>query len=310
MINSDWKIKTRSPICSVTNRQFADGEVYYSALFDVPAEESYERRDFSEEAWKEQKGELKPFSYWRSVYEAPSAAAGRQEVVEKESAEDLLRRLIEEDEAHTDNARYILAIMLERRKILRETDTQSLGQAIIRVYEQAKTGEVFIIRDPGLRLDQIESVQKEVAELLGASRNPAPTVEAPAVESAAAADPAAVPEAPAEAPVADTVEVAAPVVEEEFPTTPEPEPAMEEAAAEVARAAETETRSEPELSPEPEPEPEPGPEPVAKPEPAPEPASRPEPAPVSPPEAEEKSDDEPPPPPMTAADLPPGFSFA
>jgi hypothetical protein len=34
------------------------------------------------------------------------------------------------------------------------------------VYEHVKTGEVFIVPDPGLRMDQIEAVQNEVAALL------------------------------------------------------------------------------------------------------------------------------------------------
>ena len=34
------------------------------------------------------------------------------------------------------------------------------------IYEHAKTGEVFVIPDPQLRLDQIEAVQNEVAAQL------------------------------------------------------------------------------------------------------------------------------------------------
>ena len=38
---------------------------------------------------------------------------------------------------------------------------------LTRIYEHSKTGEVFVIPDPQLRLDQIEEVQMQVAELLG-----------------------------------------------------------------------------------------------------------------------------------------------
>ena len=40
------------------------------------------------------------------------------------------------------------------------------SSAITRIYEHTKTGEVFVIPDPQLRLDQIEQVQQEVAALL------------------------------------------------------------------------------------------------------------------------------------------------
>jgi hypothetical protein len=34
------------------------------------------------------------------------------------------------------------------------------------IYEHGATGDVFIVPDPQLRLDQLESVQNEVANLL------------------------------------------------------------------------------------------------------------------------------------------------
>jgi len=63
---------------------------------------------------------------------------------------------------------YILAIMLERKRILAEKDIQKRedGTKVI-VYEHKKTGEVFLIPDPGLQLDQLEHVQIEVVDLLG-----------------------------------------------------------------------------------------------------------------------------------------------
>jgi hypothetical protein len=43
---------------------------------------------------------------------------------------------------------------------------------ITRIYEHPKTGEVFVIPDPGLRLDQLAAVQAEVSALL--APEPAP----------------------------------------------------------------------------------------------------------------------------------------
>ena len=85
---------------------------------------------------------------------------------EKLSAEEILHRLVEEDEDHTENTRYILAVMLERQKLLRETDSQRTPNGILRVYEHRKTGEVFIVKDPDIPLSQVEAVQNEVFILL------------------------------------------------------------------------------------------------------------------------------------------------
>jgi hypothetical protein len=180
MINPEWKIKSRGSACCVSGRVFADGELFYTALFEDESGDGFIRRDYSVEAWEREFPGLRPFSYWRSVYEAPKDEPQKKVIIEKEGAEGLLRRLIEEDDPLTENARFILAVMLERKKTLRETDTRSLREAKLRIYEQVKTGEVFIIRDPLLRLDQIDDVQREVAELLGSRQPPAPSAEGPA----------------------------------------------------------------------------------------------------------------------------------
>jgi|LakMenEpi03Aug12_release.lakeMendotaPanAssembly.Ray.scaffolds.fasta_scaffold146690_3 hypothetical protein len=174
MINQEWKIKTRAHICFVTGQPFVENESFYTALFeDGGDEDGFIRRDYSVAAWKQERAQLQPFSHWRSLYEPPSTEPARREVVEKEGAESLLRRLIDEDSPLTENTRFILALMLERKKTLKETDSRSLGSARLRIYEHGKTGEVFIIRDPQLKLDQLESIQREVSDML-ASRTTSP----------------------------------------------------------------------------------------------------------------------------------------
>ena len=77
---------------------------------------------------------------------------------------------METDDPSKRNVIFILAVMLERRRILveKEVQTSEGGGQKIRVYEHKQTGESFVVPDPGLRLREIESVQREVLELLGA----------------------------------------------------------------------------------------------------------------------------------------------
>jgi hypothetical protein len=56
--------------------------------------------------------------------------------------------------------------MLERKKLLKEVETRREGETVTRIFEHTKTGEVFVVPDPQLRLDQLESVQEEVSALL------------------------------------------------------------------------------------------------------------------------------------------------
>lgn len=161
-----WHVRSRSRECAATQQPFADGDTIITALFPDPESSGYLRRDYSLEGWELLPADAEtPFSFWKSRYAAPS---GEETVnpMEKLSAEEILRRLVDEDKEHTENTRYILAVMLERQKLLRETDNQRTPNGILRVYEHRKTGEVYLIRDPDIPLAEVEAVQNEVVVLL------------------------------------------------------------------------------------------------------------------------------------------------
>ena len=160
-----------------------------TVLLEDPKTGDLMRRDYSLAAWAEVEPTLgSSFSFWRSEYEAVKSEA-RPEIAEKESAETLLRRLCEEDSIMTENTRYILAVMLERKKQLKQTGTRETEEATFLVYEHSKSGEVYIIRDPELKLAQIEEVQKEVSRLLAGG---AEAATAPVQAAATPADEAVV----------------------------------------------------------------------------------------------------------------------
>ena len=102
-------------------------------------------------------------SYWQSAYEPP--APPPPDPLPKEDAESLLRKMMERNDSSEMVARFILAVMLERKKILKHRETQKNADKIL-VYEHAKTGETFVIKDPQLRLDQLEEVQRKVSAML------------------------------------------------------------------------------------------------------------------------------------------------
>jgi hypothetical protein len=175
-----WHIRSRGRECAATHRPFEDGEPIVTALFPDPDSSGYLRKDFTLAAWDERPADTdRPFSVWRGKFTA-TIAEEKPEVVGKENAEAIFKRLVEEDEDHTANTRYILAVMLERQKLLRETDNQRTDGGFLRIYEHRKTGEVFIIKDPDISLSEIEKVQEEVIVLLeNGGRMPKATAETP-----------------------------------------------------------------------------------------------------------------------------------
>lgn len=162
----NWSIRTRSHQCALTGRPFEEGEVFHTAIYFDPETSGYMRRDVALDAWVQETAERKPLAYWRTLY-TPNVVEERPEVASKESAMSLLQRFIEEDDPATENARYILALMLERKRILTPTAAKETEQGRMLFYENKKTSEVFVIRDPELHLDELAQVQDEVATLLG-----------------------------------------------------------------------------------------------------------------------------------------------
>lgn len=162
----NWSIRTRSHHCALTGRAFEEAEVFHTAIYFDPETSGYMRRDVALDAWEQELSERRPIAYWRSTY-TPNVVEERPEVASKENAMSLLQRFIEEDEPATENARYILALMLERKRMLTPTAAKETEQGRMLFYENKKTSEVFVIRDPELHLDELAQVQDEVATLLG-----------------------------------------------------------------------------------------------------------------------------------------------
>ena len=177
---TEWNIQSRSHACTACGRAFADQEHYHTLLYDEKAE--FKRSDICQSCWQKQFSEgardRKGFiSYWQGVYAAPPPP---QEAIQKETAESLLRKLIELNDPRYIPAGYILAVMLERKRILKVKEQIIRDGRRVFIYEQPKTGDVFTIADPNLRLDQLEQVQRDVAQLLEHGLNPpAPAAENP-----------------------------------------------------------------------------------------------------------------------------------
>lgn len=161
-LGSDWPIKHRADTCARTGRAFQPGEQFYTLLFREG--EGYRREDLSEEAWTQRNENIRPFSFWKSRYEPPPAAP--PEALAKENAEEIFRRLLAQNDPVNTNACYVLAVMLERKRVLKPIKTDQGDDRPVLIYEHGKTGDVFIVPEVRLRLDEIEQVQNEVSQLL------------------------------------------------------------------------------------------------------------------------------------------------
>jgi hypothetical protein len=163
----EWNIQSRAHACQACGRGFQNRETLHTVLFDERQE--YLRQDVCEACWQAQYGDganhRRGFvSHWQTVYEPPPASP--PEAIQKETAETLLRKLVEQNDPRHAGAVFILAVMLERKRLLKVKGQATQDGRRILVYEHARTGDVLTIPDPQLQLDQLEAVQRDVAHLL------------------------------------------------------------------------------------------------------------------------------------------------
>ena len=167
-MSQEWNIRSRGHVCTVCQQPLVDRAPVISALREVQG--GYERFDCHPECWKTLERDWKPFSQWDGVYFAPVREA-KKDPLKKEDAGELLRHLVTLDDPQMKNVVYVLAVMLERSKILVERDAKPQEDGtILRVYEDRKNGDTFVILDPRLRLENLGDVQRQVVELLSGTK--------------------------------------------------------------------------------------------------------------------------------------------
>jgi len=171
---NEWNIQSRAHACEACTQPFADQQPYHTLLLDQPP--TLRRSDICEPCWQKQsaadtRGHSGFISHWQGIFEVPPPVV---DAIQKETAETVLRKLIEQNDPRHAPAAYILAVMLERKRILKVKEQIIRDGQRVFIYEQPKTGDVFTIADPDLHLNQLEQVQHDVAQLLEHGLNPPP----------------------------------------------------------------------------------------------------------------------------------------
>lgn len=116
---TDWEITRTTGKCFATERTFAEGEAYYAALFET--DEGVERRDYAEDAWQGPPEGC--FCFWRGrvpVKEKKPATVS----VDREMLTQLFCRLEDEDSPAKQQFRFVLALLLMRKRLLKLDGTQ------------------------------------------------------------------------------------------------------------------------------------------------------------------------------------------
>jgi hypothetical protein len=96
-----------------------------ATLCEHPEDEGFERRDYSEQAWESERPEG-VFSFWKTVVPDPDA---RQRVLVDDAVlMDLFEQLADDTRRKRQAYRFILCLILMRKKLLRYTGRTGEGE--------------------------------------------------------------------------------------------------------------------------------------------------------------------------------------
>jgi hypothetical protein len=158
---TDYQIEANTRRCAATGRELHAGEKYYTALLDVAGK--FVRQDYSEEAWNGPPEGV--FSFWMG--RVPAIEEGRRPRIDDELLLDCFQRLEGQDGVDKVQFRYVVALLLMRRKRLRFDEARAAGGQEVLQLRCPRTKAVYQVVNPRLTEEQMAAVQDEVFKVLG-----------------------------------------------------------------------------------------------------------------------------------------------
>ena len=164
----EWEILEGKAQCESCAVPFLDQQLYHTLLKLESA--PWTRTDYCEGCWQRELASslssLKEYAAWAGRFKVEAPPPPKPEAVSRDHAQALFRKLIASQDPSKRNAIFVLAVMLERKKILKQQQIVRKDAGRILIYSHAQTGEVVPVEDPQIRLADWQTIQHEVKNLL------------------------------------------------------------------------------------------------------------------------------------------------
>ena len=160
----EYKIESSARQCSACERAFGVGEEYYSAVVETEEEGRLARRDFCPACWRPDTQTF--FSFWKTSVPAPEPPRGPQ-LIDFARLLRLFERLEESADEENRRFRYVLALVLMRKRRLRLISLRRLGgRAEILTLREVGGDRQHTVQNPGLSDEEIQGVADRLRDIL------------------------------------------------------------------------------------------------------------------------------------------------
>jgi hypothetical protein len=158
---SDYQIQPPTRRCTLTGQELLPGARFFSVLLEKDGK--LVRQDFSVEAW--QGPPAGAFSFWAG--RIPAQEQARRVIIDDDMLIDCLQRMGGQAEPAKLNFRYVVALLLMRRKRLKFDQVRTDGGQEFLQLRCVKTGTKYDVLNPRLTDQEMAEVQDEVFKVLG-----------------------------------------------------------------------------------------------------------------------------------------------
>lgn len=167
VLDREYKIGTSSRSCQACGREFGIGDEYFSAVVETDEEDRLARQDFCPACWQGGAGAF--FSFWKTRIPEPEAPDRRgPALVDLGRLMQLFEHLAESPDEQAQRFRYVLALVLMRKRRLRLADSRRLrgGRGEVLTLREPGTDRQHVVEAPGITDDEIRSVADRLREIL------------------------------------------------------------------------------------------------------------------------------------------------
>jgi len=155
-----WQVQRTAGQCAGTGEKLEPGQEYYAALIDKKTH--FDRLDFCCQYWQEHKPEV--FSFWKTRMPLPNQK--KKLFVDDQVLINFFERLAEESEPVKVNFRFVLALILMRKRILKYEDSRCQNAQEIWRIRLVRDKKIYELVNPNLNDAQIEEVSQELSTIL------------------------------------------------------------------------------------------------------------------------------------------------
>jgi hypothetical protein len=173
LTDSTYEIARPTGVCAASGRPIAPGDPYIAVLAERQDDEGLQRLDYSIESWE--RGDrpqppLRMFGHWRATMQAGDPS--RRAFIDDEALADLLEQLEGSEEPQRQSFRYVLALMLVRKRLYKfeGTELDAQGRQIMRLRRAEPAGsppaEPLSVIDPGMDDAAIASAIEQLSAIM------------------------------------------------------------------------------------------------------------------------------------------------